>query len=290
MSLNDDWVTEICKEGGSAFSLLSRGKVLDQHSEFQRIEVFDTETYGKLMLIDGCTMLSSRENFLYHEMMTHPALFTHPRPQRVAIIGGGDCGTLCEVLKHSEVEQVTQIDIDEAVTEAALKHFPELCATNNDRRASLLFADGIAWMSEAPAGSLDVIIVDSTDPAGPGEALFSKAFYDACFEALDDGGLVVQQSESPLIHLPVLERMYRDFIAAEFSDVRTLFFPQPIYPTGWWSATMAAKGAGLKYFRVDDVRGREFVTNYYNESIHIAAFAEPEFFRKERERWFDDME
>jgi spermidine synthase len=105
MSLDEQWITEICEDGGSAFALRGRDKVFEQQSPFQKVEVFDTTTYGKLMLIDGCTMVSTRDNFLYHEMMSHPVLFSHPAPKRVAIIGGGDCGTLREVLKHPEVER-----------------------------------------------------------------------------------------------------------------------------------------------------------------------------------------
>jgi spermidine synthase len=219
-------------------------------------------------------------------MMSHPVLFSHPAPRRVAIIGGGDCGTLNEVLKHPEVEKATQIDIDRVVTDASERHFPELCASNTDPRAELLFIDGIQWIKDAPAGSLDVIIVDSTDPIGPGEVLFTPEFYDACYRALDDGGRVVQQSESPLIHLAILERMYRSLAASRFADARTLFFPQPIYPTGWWSATIGAKNTKLDSFREQDARNRSFATTYYNAEIHRAAFAEPEFFRQARQSWW----
>ena len=285
MSLNEDWITEICEDGGSAFALKAGERVFEQQSPFQKVEVFDTETYGKLMLIDGCTMVSTRDNFLYHEMISHPVLFTHAAPKRVAIIGGGDCGTLREVLKHPEVEKVTQIDLDEVVTRAAELHFPELCESNDDPRADLLFIDGIQWMKDAAPGSLDVIIVDSTDPVGPGEVLFTPEFYDACYRALGHGGMMVQQSESPLIHMAILERMYRSLQAARFADARTLFFPQPIYPTGWWSATIGAKNAELDGFRAVDVAARTFETRYYNAEIHRGAFAQPEFFRRARAAW-----
>jgi spermidine synthase len=286
MSLDEQWITEVCEDGGSAFALRGHGKVFEQQSSFQKVEVFDTATYGKLMLIDGCTMVSTRDNFLYHEMMSHPVLFSHPAPKRVAIIGGGDCGTLREVLKHPEVERAVQIDIDEVVTRAAELHFPELCESNGDPRAELLFIDGIQWIKDAAPGSLDVIIVDSTDPIGPGEVLFTPEFYAACHRALGDRGLVVQQSESPLIHMAILERMYRSLRDAGFADARSLFFPQPIYPTGWWSATIGAKTGTLGDFRQADVEARGFDTLYYNADIHRAAFAEPEFFRSARARWW----
>ena len=285
MVLDQNWITEVCEEGGSAFSLKGRTRLLNEQSPFQRIEVFDTDKYGRLMTIDGFNMLSSYDNFLYHEMMSHPVLYSHRAPKRIAIIGGGDCGTLREVLKHPELEKVTQIDIDERVTRAAEQYFPELCESNDDPRAELLFIDGIRWIKDAGTGSLDVIIVDSTDPIGPGEVLFSPSFYIACHRALADGGLLVQQSESPLIHQAILERMYHNLLGAQFRDVRTLFFPQPIYPTGWWTATVGAKDTQLGDFRVDDVVNRGFETRYYNEAIHRAAFAEPEFFRSLRRSW-----
>lgn len=286
MSLDQDWITEICEEGGSAFSLKSRGRLHEERSAYQKIEVFDTEAYGRLMMIDGFTMLSTRDNYLYHEMMSHPVLFTHPAPRRVAIIGGGDCGTLREVLRHPELTKVTQVDIDEAVTRVAEQYFPELCSANRDTRAELLFIDGIQWMKDTKPGSLDVVIVDSTDPIGPGEVLFTTEFYAACHRALADDGLLVQQSESPLIHMDILERMHRNLREAGYERARTLFFPQPVYPTGWWSATIGAKQTDLDDFRVQAVRDRPFETRYYNEEIHRAAFAQPEFFRKACASWW----
>jgi len=277
--LEGAWFTERAEEDGSAFSLKITDKLHEEQSPFQRIEVYATSHYGNLMVIDGCTMVSTLDNFLYHEMMSHPVLFTHPAPKKVAIIGGGDCGTLREVLKHPEVERATQIDIDERVTRVSEMFFPELCESNDDPRAELLFIDGIQWMKDADPGSLDVIIVDSTDPVGPGEVLFTPDFFAACYRALGQAGMMVQQSESPLIHMKILRRMYSHMEGAGFDDVRTLFFPQPIYPTGWWSATMASKGGNIEGFREEDVDSRAFATRYYNSDVHRGAMAVPEFFK-----------
>ncbi|MFQ5489058.1 MAG: polyamine aminopropyltransferase, partial [Gammaproteobacteria bacterium] len=132
MTLDKGWFTEICEEGGSAFSLKIKGKLHEEQTPYQTIAIYETETFGNLMVIDGFVMLSSRDNFLYHEMLAHPALFTHDNPRRVLIIGGGDCGTLREVLQHQEVEEVWQVEIDERVTRLAERYFPELCAANDD--------------------------------------------------------------------------------------------------------------------------------------------------------------
>jgi spermidine synthase len=280
MALDDTWFTEIHHADGSAFSLKVKAKLHDEQTPFQRIEIYDTVHWGRLMTIDGFYMVSTRDNFLYHEMMSHPALFTHADPKRVLIIGGGDCGTLREVLKHGGVERVWQVDIDEAVTRLSRIHFPELCASNDDPRAAILFADGIQWVRDADEASLDVIIVDSTDPIGPAEGLFNRAFYQQCHRILRRGGLLVQQSESPLYHLALLKDMHAAMRGAGFAATRAHYFPQPVYPSGWWSATLACKDGPLPFFREATVRAKPFATRYYNADIHSAALAQPEFCRE----------
>ena len=278
--ISKQWFTEIFQPSGSAFSLQIHQKLAEVQSPFQHIEVYETTEFGNMMVIDGVIMLSSRENFLYHEMLSHPVLFTHPNPQQVVIIGGGDCGTLREVLKHRSVQAVTQIDIDEQVTRMAEQYFPELCASNNDPRVTLLFDDGIKYMREAAPESLDVVIVDSTDPIGPGEGLFNRAFYQSCFDALKPGGILVQQSESPLIHLELLNAMREAMKDAGFAALQTLNFPQMVYPSGWWTCTLARKGQPFDGFRREDADNADFPTEYYNADIHQAAMAWPNFMRR----------
>lgn len=274
-----EWFTEQLSKAGTAFSLKIKQKLHQEQSEFQQIEIYETETFGNLMVIDGCTMVSTRDNFFYHEMISHPALFTHPNPKRIWIIGGGDCGTLREVLKHPSVEQVIQIDIDERVTRLAEIYFPELCESNADPRADLKFIDGIKWVKDAQPDSVDIIIIDSTDPAGPALGLFSAAFYQDCFRCLSAGGMVVQQSESALLHLELIKEIRAAMTSAGFAYLQTLFFPQCLYPSGWWSATLASK-ASLDQFREQDSANKTFDTVYYNIDIHKSALAQPEFFKK----------
>ncbi|MEO3677736.1 polyamine aminopropyltransferase [Rheinheimera sp. FR7-31] len=277
---NNNWYTEIFAASGSAFGLQVTKKLEEVQSPFQKIEMYETSHFGNLMVIDDVIMLSSRDNFLYHEMLSHPVLFTHANPKNVVIIGGGDCGTLREVLKHPGVESVTQIDIDEQVTRMAEKYFPELCASNNDPRATLKFDDGIKFMREAQAESVDVIIVDSTDPIGPGEGLFNRAFYDSCRKALRHGGILVQQSESPLIHMPLLKDMRSAMLDAGFDALQTLLFPQMVYPSGWWTCTLARKGMAFNGFRETDAVNAPFSTEYYNAEVHKAASAWPNFMKQ----------
>ena len=274
------WFTEQHDYSGSSIGFRVKQLLHAEKTPFQSIEIYDSTDWGKLMVIDGCMMVTTRDNFLYHEMMSHPALFTHPRAKRVVVIGGGDCGTLREVLKHDEVESAIQVEIDERVTRLAEKYFPELCASNNDPRAQLLFIDGIKWMAECEPESLDVIIVDSTDPIGPAEGLFNEAFYQTCLKALRNGGILVQQSESPLVHLPLLKSIRSALKTAGFNAVRTLNFPQPCYPSGWWSATLARKGVDLGEFRERGAATKQFDTHYYNVDTHRAALAVPEFLKE----------
>ncbi|MFA5985379.1 MAG: polyamine aminopropyltransferase [Methylococcaceae bacterium] len=273
------WFSEEAPKADSAFSLKIKRKLHEEQSAFQFLEIYETESFGNLMVIDGCTMVSTRDNFFYHEMMSHPALFTHPEPKRVWIIGGGDCGTLREVLKHPSVQQAVQIDIDERVTRLSEIYFPELCESNSDPRAELKFIDGIQWVKDAAPGSVDIIIVDSTDPVGPAEGLFSKAFYRDCFNCLSEHGMIIQQSESALLYLNLIGEMRAAMSASGFDHLQTLFFPQCIYPSGWWSATIAGK-TSLAAFREQEAANKSFETLYYNVDIHKAAQAQPEFFKK----------
>lgn len=276
-----NWFTEVCAEGGSAFSfqLGPGGKLHEETTPWQTIAIYDTAYFGTLMVIDGFVMLSARDNFLYHEMMSHPVLYTHPAPKSVLIIGGGDCGTLREVLRHPGIESAVQVEIDERVTRLSEKFFPELCAANADPRAAFHFTDGIKWVEESAPGSYDVIIVDSTDPIGPAAGLFQEPFYRACHRALGDDGLLVQQSESPLYHAQLMRDMAAAMRSGGFTTTHSLSFPQPVYPSGWWSATLAGKQDTLTTFREADVAARPFPTRYYNAAIHRGALAMPEFMK-----------
>src|SRR5699024_3306502 len=150
------WFTEAHQASGSSIGFRTQALLHSEKTDYQTIEIHQTTDWGKLMVIDGCVMLTERDNFLYYEMMTHPALFTHARAIRVVIIGGGDCGTLREVLRQAEVEHVTQVKIDERVTRLSEEYFPALCEANADPRAELLFVYGIKYMAELAPESVDL--------------------------------------------------------------------------------------------------------------------------------------
>jgi spermidine synthase len=270
----DKWFTEVYPEDGCALSLEVSERLHEEQTEYQTLEVYQTTGFGRLMLLDGCIMLTDRDNFIYHEMMTHPVLCSHPAPENVLIIGGGDCGCLHEVLKHQQIKHVHQVDLDERVTRVAEKFFPELCESNDDARAVLSFTDGVAFVEQEEAGSYDVIIIDSVDPVGQAARLYSEDFYRACFNALTEDGIMVAQSESPLFHKSLIESMQNRMTEVGFNGISSLFFPQCTYPSGWWSASMASKAGKPSRFRKVDIE-----TKYYNNEIHQAAQAVPQFMR-----------
>ena len=271
------WFSEDCVECGTSFSIAIKQKIHDEQSPYQHIEIYETETFGNLMTLDGLVMVTALDNFIYHEMICHPALFSHPDPKRVLVVGGGDCGTLCETLKHPEVEQVDQVEIDERVTRVSERFFPELCKSNQDGRAHFHFTDAIEWVKQAPDRHYDVIIVDSTDPIGPAVGLFSETFYKDCLRVLTDKGVLVAQSESPLFHMPIICNMHLAMSGAGYTDIATLHFPQCSYPSGWWTVTLACKNNGLDNFRKQDAQKKSFTTRYYDAAIHQSAKALPPF-------------
>ena len=264
-----DHKIEYHADQGSCFGVAVKKRLHHEQSQFQLVEVFDSEHFGRVMTLDGLMMVSDRENFIYHEMLTHPTLLAHPAPKRVGIIGGGDCGTLREVLRHQAVESATQVEIDEAVTRAAEQWFPQLCEANSDPRASLLFDDGIAWIENLPDNSLDVLIVDSTDPVGPAAALFGEAFFSHCRRVLGNSGFLVQQSESPLYHPDLIINMKNRLAAGGFAAQHLMLFAQPVYPSGWWSAIVG--GPQGSFVPVRQEPGLLETCRYYSSDIHQAA-------------------
>ena len=266
MTLDNSWFSEPYDVTGSAFSLKIKAKLHDEQTPFQHIEIYETESYGRLMVFDGCVMLTTLDNFIYHEMMSHPALLSHPEPCDVLIIGGGDCGTLREVLKHDSVQRCVQVDIDERVTRVSEDYFPELCDSNNDARAELLFDDGIQYVADCADAQFDVIIIDSTDPVGQAARLFGIDFYTDCQRITRDGGILVAQSESPLKQLDLIKSMSNNMRSAGYSSTHTFEFPQSCYPTGWWSCTLAGKENNFENIRPLD---NGVTTKYYTTESHL---------------------
>jgi len=250
-----------------------------ESSQYQSIEIVQTPDFGKVMLLDGVLMLTEADEFVYHEMLCHPPLFSHPHPRRVLIIGGGDCGTLARVLSHPEVEQAVQVEIDEMVTRVAKQHFPQLTKAIDDPRAELIFMDGIAYMREHQA-EFDVILVDSTDPVGPAAGLFRKDFFADCHSALRDEGILCIQSESP--YIPSLQTVIRSAnqdLRELFNVVKPYLASIQTYQAGLWLFQMAYKDYPAS-FGYSPIRPLTMPCRYYNEGIHMACFVLPEFVKE----------
>ena len=242
-------------------------------SDFQTLDILDTFEFGKVFLLDDVVMLTERDEFVYHEMLAHVPLFTHPNPRRVLIIGGGDGGTVREALKHKGVEEVILVEIDPKVVEVSREHLPEVSCGLTDSRVTILFEDGVRYVDRALGGRFDVILVDSTDPVGPAEALFSREFFTACSCALGENGVFACQSESPFYHLPFIKDVHLRAHGV-FAQARFYLAPVTTYPGGNWSFLMGSRGAApLPLCRPDP----DIPTRYYTSQVHLASFALPRF-------------
>jgi spermidine synthase len=254
--------------------------LFSEQTEYQLVEVYETDTWGNLMTIDGMVMLSERDEFVYHEMISHVAMFTHPYPSRVLIIGGGDGGTAREVMKHSSVQQVDMVEIDKTVVDASKLYFPEVGDFENPK-LNVLYEDGIAFVRDAKE-PYDVIIIDGSDPVGPAEGLFEKEFYSYCFDALGDDGVLTAQTESPWVesYHPSMKKVFHAL--DELFPVSGMYLNFiPLYPAGMWSMACASRGAGpLHPETLERVQKEaEHLANlkYYNADVHKASFALPNF-------------
>lgn len=270
------WFEEEDLQGDVRFAMRVERQLASKRSEYQRIDVYDTYAFGRVMTIDGLLMVSERDEFVYHDMMAHVPLFSHPDPRKVLIIGGGDGGTLREVLKHRGVEKAIMVELDDAVVQAAREYLPTLACALDDPRAEILIRDGLEYVRDAEAVSFDVILVDSTDPVGPAEGLFQQPFYEDCFRILGTDGILCQQTDSPLYAPELVKTVTRTLRTAGFPITRTAQAHCVSYPSGWWTFTLGSKRVDpATDFRARDAAGRSFYTRYYNEALHRGCFMLP---------------
>lgn len=252
-----------------------------ERSDYQELLVLETNQYGKVMLLDGVIMLTEKDEFVYHDMLSHVALYTHPAPEKVLIIGGGDGGTLRESIRHKNVDRVTLVEIDEMVINASKKFFPHLASGFKSPKADVKVMDGLLFMKESKE-KFDVILIDSTDPVGPAVGLFREEFYRNCYDLLSDQGILVAQSETPF--LPDLQKVIRnmsDSLKKMFPEVHLYLASVPTYQTGLWSFMFASKKYHpIKDFQTEIYHSDNLDFRYYNKEIHQAAFALPNFVRE----------
>mgnify|MGYP001376025501 CR=1 FL=1 len=247
-----------------------------EQTPFQEITVFENDALGRVLALDGIPQTSAKDGFIYNEMITHIPLTTHPKPARVAIIGGGDGGAAREAVKYPGVEEVTLVEIDQRVVELSAQWLPEVFGETMDPRIRPAYRDGNEWIREQE-GTYDCIIVDSSDPVGPAQVLFEQSFYAQVYRALKDDGLMACQSESPFFHAHVLQKVVRQ-LRQLFPIVRTYLATIPTYPGGCWSFTLASKKwdpltADLSRLQAHD-------TQYVNADVFLAAFQLPNYIRR----------
>lgn len=250
--------------------------LLRQTTDYQELLVVDTLEYGKMLCLDGAVQTTERDEFVYHEMISHVPLNAHPNPRRVLIVGGGDGGTLREVTRHPEVSEAVQVEIDAGVVEASRRFLPTLAAGFNDPRVRLIIGDGILHVQNSE-GLYDCIIIDSTDPVGPATGLFSADFYRACHRALTPDGLLVAQSESPFLNGELITRVQAG-LRESFPLVQLYLAAVPTYPSGLWSFSVASKVHDPRQFSAE--RAGRLKTKYYGPEIHQGAFLLPPFVKE----------
>ena len=246
-------------------------------SEFQDVAVVDSYQFGRMLVLDGVFQTSIFEEYVYHEMIAHVPLFIHPNPKKVLVIGGGDGGTVREVVRHDTVEKVEMVEIDGMVVEACKKYLPEISVALNEPnpKLDLKIRDGIQHMADA-TNEYDVIIVDCSDPIGPGEGLFTPEFYKNVYKALKEDGLFVQQTESPFYHRELIKRIQKD-VRAIFPITDLYLAHIPIYPGGCHCFTFGSKKYGPKDA---DTSRQTMEMRYHNAEVQQGCFALPNFVRE----------
>jgi spermidine synthase len=271
MAKSELWFTERQSDNLSIGLRINR-TLHSEETEFQSMDVVETLQYGNMLVLDGCVMTTDRDEFVYHEMLSHVAMHTHPNPKKVLVVGGGDGGVIREIIKHPSVEKAVLAEIDGRVIEVSKQYFPHIASGLADPRVDVQVADGIAHVQNHP-NEYDIILIDSTDPIGPAVGLFAKEFYQSVFRALKDDGLFVAQTESPFANQDLIRKVNRD-VREVFPNAYMYLAFVPTYPTGMWSFTMGSK----KYHPVQDQQAcRVSDTKYYNAELHRGAFALPRF-------------
>ncbi len=260
------------------FSVKVDRQLYTGHSEFQQIDIFESKEFGRFLTLDGYMMLTEKDEFIYHEMMVHVPMCVKPETKKVLVIGGGDGGTVRELLRYPTVEHIDLVEIDELVVEVCRKYLPQTASCLSDARLSIFYEDGLKFVRHCEA-AYDLILVDSTDPFGPGEGLFTKEFYGNCYKALCEDGIMVNQHESPFYQedAHAMQRAHKRIVES-FPISKVYQAHIPTYPSGHWLFGFASK----KRHPIHDVKWSAWnvlglKTRYYNTRLHAGAFALPNY-------------
>ncbi len=260
------------------FSIKVDKQLYSAKSEFQRIDVFHSKEFGNFLTLDGYMMLTQKDEFIYHEMLVHTPMAVHPNPKNILLIGAGDGGAARELARYPTIENIDIVEIDEQVVTVCKEYMPQTACGFNDSRIHLYFQDGLKYIRKCE-NQYDLILVDSTDPFGPGEGLFTKEFYGNCFKALKKDGIMVNQHESPFYKedAVAMQRAHKRIV--ESFPISMVYQAHiPTYPSGHWLFGFASK----KYHPVKDLKEEVWnsfgiETKYYNTKLHVGSFALPNY-------------
>lgn len=271
------WFTEKHTENVKLSIQVDR-QLYSSQSEFQRIDIFSSKEFGRFLTLDGYMMLTQKDEFIYHEMMVHVPMAVHPEVRKVLVIGGGDGGTARELIRYPAIEQIDVVEIDEEVVSACRQYLPQTACGFDDERIHLFYEDGLKYVRRYE-DTYDLILVDSTDPFGPGEGLFTKEFYGNCYKALKVEGIMVNQHESPFYpnDAAAMQRAHKRIVES-FPISKVYQAHIPTYPSGHWLFGFASK----RYHPLTDQDAARWKalglrTRYYNEQLHRGAFALPNY-------------
>lgn len=260
------------------FSIKVSSQLHHEMSEFQQIDIFESEEFGRFLTLDGYMMLTERDEFIYHEMITHIPMATNPKIENVLVIGAGDGGVVRELCRYNSIKHIDLAEIDERVVAVCKEFLQQTACSLDDERVSIHFEDGVKFVRKMK-NAYDLIIVDSTDPFGPGEGLFTKEFYGSCYNALHDDGILVNQHESPFYEADALamQRAHKR-IKESFPISKVYQAHIPTYPSGHWLFGFASK----KHHPINDLNPDSWnklgiKTKYYNTNLHKGAFALPNY-------------
>jgi spermidine synthase len=260
------------------FSLKVKEQLFSGKSDFQQVDILDTYEFGRALTLDGCLMVTEKDEFIYHDMIVHVPMATNPNIRKVLVIGAGDGGTVRELTRYQGIEKIDMVEIDEMVVDVCQRFLPQTACKLNDPRVSIYYEDGLKFVRRKE-NEYDLILVDSTDPFGPGEGLFTKEFYGNCYNALKEDGILVNQHESTYYdaYVEAMKRAHKR-IMETFPIAKVYQAHIPTYPSGHWLFGYASK----KYDPLADLKENEWNalglnTKYYNTELHKGCFALPNY-------------
>ena len=273
----DLWFSEY-HTPGVRLSIKVEEQLYSGQSDFQRIDVFRSEEFGRFLTLDGYMMLTERDEFIYHEMIVHVPMAVNPAAKNILVIGAGDGGVARELCKYKTIENIDLVEIDEQVVEVCRKYLPGTACGFDDERVHIFFQDGLKYVRRCE-NKYDLIIVDSTDPFGPGEGLFTKEFYGSCFKALTENGIMVNQHESPFYKDDsiAMQRAHKRIVES-FPISKVYQAHIPTYPSGHWLFGFASKKLHpIRDYQATPWKQLGITTRYYNPQLHRGAFALPNY-------------